>query len=345
MHALAATVLLALAPADAPQQPPELGLVRFGRDLDAGLAVAKRDGKPAFVLFQEIPGCQTCRDFGGGPLSHPRLVEAIETLFVPVAIHNNAGGADAAALKRFGEPAWNNPVVRFLDGDGKDLIPRRDGAWSSGEIVERMVAALAARERDVPRWLELARLELRPKDAQRAVFTVACFWEGQQRLGALDGVLDARPAFLDGREVVDVRFDAARIELGELARSASEMECASAIHVARAADIERLPSGLRERARVLAGEVRAAGADDDLRRLRRSRDVDLLPLARAQAVRANGELATGGTLRAGTLSPRQEELRRRIAAVDPQVLVGLARPAEAGQLERYEAELRRRLGP
>src|SRR5205085_11873279 len=130
-----ATLLFLALPlgTDGRAQPPELGRVRFGRDLDAGLAAAQRDAKPVFLLFQEIPGCSTCRDFGGGPLSQPLLVEAIETCFVPVAIHNSAGGADAAALKRFGEPAWNNPVVRFVDAGGNDLIPRRDGAWSTGE--------------------------------------------------------------------------------------------------------------------------------------------------------------------------------------------------------------------
>lgn len=337
----AAALLFALA--DAPQQPPELGRVRFARDLDAALATAKRDAQPVFLLFQEIPGCQTCRDFGGGPLSHPRLVEAIETLFVPVAIHNNAGGADAAALRRFGEPAWNNPVVRFVDGDGKDLITRRDGAWSTGEICERAIVALSAAKEDVPRWLELARLELAPEDPQRAVFTMGCFWEGQQRLGAIDGVIDARPGFLDGREVVDVRFDAARVSLADLARRAAEMECASAIHVGRAKDVDRLPDGLRGRARLLDGDVRAAGPSDDLRRLRGERALDLLPLSRAQAVRANGELATSASLRAGTLSPRQEDLRRRIAAADPARLAGLARPASAADLARHEDELLRRL--
>ena len=39
-----------------PQAPVELGSVRFMRSIDAGLAKAKSESKPAFVLFQEIPG-------------------------------------------------------------------------------------------------------------------------------------------------------------------------------------------------------------------------------------------------------------------------------------------------
>ena len=47
------------------------------------------------------------------------MVEAIEDAFVPVVVFNNKGGKDAQLLKRFNEPSWNNPVVRFLDGSGK----------------------------------------------------------------------------------------------------------------------------------------------------------------------------------------------------------------------------------
>ena len=35
---------------------PELGTVKWERDLDAGLAAAKTSGKPVFLLFQEVPG-------------------------------------------------------------------------------------------------------------------------------------------------------------------------------------------------------------------------------------------------------------------------------------------------
>lgn len=40
----------------APESPVELGRVKFVRSIDQGLARAKIEGRPAFVLFQEIPG-------------------------------------------------------------------------------------------------------------------------------------------------------------------------------------------------------------------------------------------------------------------------------------------------
>src|SRR5438876_10389544 len=107
--------------------PKELGRVQWVDDLDAGLAKSKDTGKPVFLLFQEIPGCITCQRFGDGPLSHPLLVEAIESLFIPVAVYNNRPGKDAVVLKRFFERAQNNPVVRFVKADGTDILARKEG--------------------------------------------------------------------------------------------------------------------------------------------------------------------------------------------------------------------------
>ena len=35
---------------------PELGTVKWGRDMDAALETSKESGKPVFALFQEVPG-------------------------------------------------------------------------------------------------------------------------------------------------------------------------------------------------------------------------------------------------------------------------------------------------
>ena len=94
------------------------------------------------ALFQEIPGCAGCRQFGRDVLSDPLTVAAIEGSFTQLLIQNNNPGKDAEALQRFGEPAWNYQVVRFLDAHGGDLIPRKDRVWETGPLAERMIAAL-----------------------------------------------------------------------------------------------------------------------------------------------------------------------------------------------------------
>ncbi len=93
-------------------------------------------------------------------LSHPLIVEAVETLFTPVCIHNNSKRpSDLAALKRFEEPAWNNPVTRVVDGEGRDLAPRNGAGWTVGAVATQMLAALEKLDQPRPEWLELLAME------------------------------------------------------------------------------------------------------------------------------------------------------------------------------------------
>ena len=105
-------------------------------------------------------------------LSHPLLVEAIHDAFEPVVIHNNRSGEDAKILARYKEPAWNNPVVRFLDVGGEDLVPRRDGIYTVPGIAARMVLALTAARRPVPEFLRLLALAKRPQFLTKATFAM-----------------------------------------------------------------------------------------------------------------------------------------------------------------------------
>jgi thioredoxin-related protein len=89
------------------EHPEEAGKVTWTRDLDAALASSKTTRKPVFTLFQEIPGCAGCKQFGNDVLSNPLLVEAIQTEFTPLLVHNNKAGKDSEVLKRFAEPSWN----------------------------------------------------------------------------------------------------------------------------------------------------------------------------------------------------------------------------------------------
>ena len=72
-----------------PANTVEVGIVRWGRDLDMALKESERSGKPVFVLFQEVLGCIGCRTFGSEVLSNLLLVEAIESEFLPVLVYNN----------------------------------------------------------------------------------------------------------------------------------------------------------------------------------------------------------------------------------------------------------------
>ena len=130
--------------------PIEIGSVNWGRDLDKALRLSSQTGRPVFLFFQEVPGCSGCQDFGRTVLSNPRVVEVIENEFLPVLVYNNRSGKDRRLLERFNEPAWNYQVVRFLDSEGRDIIPRTDHVWTVSELASRMIATLREVNRPVP---------------------------------------------------------------------------------------------------------------------------------------------------------------------------------------------------
>ena len=137
------------------KNPIEAGDVDWGRDLDSAYKSSAKTGKPVLILFQEIPGCSGVRKFGREVLTNPTLVEAIENEFIPVLVYNNRkGGMDEELLRRFQEPAWNYQVIRFLDAEGREVIPRKDRIWTTSGVASRMVEALKAAKRPIPKYLE-----------------------------------------------------------------------------------------------------------------------------------------------------------------------------------------------
>ena len=284
--------------------PRELGKVEWGRDFGQALAAAQTSSKPVFVLFQEVPGCQTCISFGEQVLSHPLLVEAIETEFEPVFVYNNKSGKDAEILRRYGEPSWNNPVVRFLDQDGNDLLPRRAGLWTPYEIGTRMVTALQHQQQPVPTYLHAALDELRPRRERRATFAMPCFWSGEACVGQIPGLLGSRVGFLEGYEVVEVRFDPDEISYATLFQEVHKRGCASRVFAQSKQEEQSARQVFGDQVQYSRARLRLAKEADQKHILRRTslRSVDLSP---RQALQANAAIANGESP-ARFLSPRQQ---------------------------------------
>jgi hypothetical protein len=281
-------------------QPVEAGKVRWGRDLETALVDSEKTGKPVLALFQEIPGCAGCRQFGMDVLSNPLLVEAIEREFTPLLIHNNKPGKDAEVLRRFGEPAWNYQVVRYLDSRGADLIPRRDQVWDTGGTAARMIASLERAKRPVPAYLNLLAQE-HSAGLKQAVFTMFCFWTGEMELGQIEGVVTTQAGFMQGREVTLVSYDPEIISLPQLIAAAEKVECAQAVHVP-AADLESVKAH-RLQVGTISG-YRPAPASDQKKQLSGSA-VEALPLSPAQATKANAWIRKDLDRALSFLSPSQ----------------------------------------
>lgn len=297
---LAAMLLPASCNAGATSPPVETGKVAWGRDLDAALASSAKTGRPLFVLFQEIPGCAGCQQFGRDVMSNPLIVEAIESEFTPLLIHNNKPGKDAEVLQRFGEPAWNFQVVRFLDADAKDIIPRRDQVWDTGGIAERMIATLTKAKRPVPAYLSLLAAEHSPR-LKQAVFSMYCFWTGEMALGQIDGVITTEAGFMNGREVTLVRYDPDVIMLPKLIAAAEKVECANAVHVP-VGDLEQAKAS-RLNVGTISG-YRAAPASDQKKQLQGTAAEKLL-LTGAQATAVNAWIRADTRRALSFLTPSQ----------------------------------------
>lgn len=220
------------ADADESKRPLELGAIQWHRNFDAATEIARKEKKALLVLFQEVPGCATCVGYGNEVLSHPLVVEAAETLFVPVAVYNNTkDDADAETLQSFSEPAWNNPVVRVMSPDREMLAPRVAGDYSVGGMASAMVVSLQKQRSNVPKWLRVLADEAisRRGEVLKAAFAMHCFWEGEKNLAQLPGIISTTPGFLGELEVVEVEYDPDIINYGFMVKRAKQFNCASKV--------------------------------------------------------------------------------------------------------------------
>ena len=201
----------------------ELGDVRWHRDFDAALAMATEKALPVLLLFQEIPGCSTCVNFGHDVLANPLLVDAIEEHFVPVAIHNNKPGRDAEILARFREPSWNNPVIHFLHPDGKPIVPKLSNRYDPLGLHGKIVGTLEALGLPVPEYVKLLRRDLQVDYglSETATFETPCFWSGETSLAQHPAVLTTEAGWIGSEEVVRVDYDPGLTSLKELSAFAA----------------------------------------------------------------------------------------------------------------------------
>lgn len=188
-------------------QDEELGKVAWLRDYDTALSLSKKENKPVLILFQEVPGCATCRNYGHNVLSNPLMTEAIENEFIPLAIFNNKGGKDAKILKKYREPSWNNPVVRIVDQNGNDVVKRVASDYSAKGLYKAMTIAIKEYGNEIPEYVKVLGKELSAvNNTKETYYSMYCFWSGEKLLGSNEGVVNTEAGFMNGREVVKVTY-------------------------------------------------------------------------------------------------------------------------------------------
>lgn len=279
------------------QQPAEeLGKVKWLRNLDTAKKEAAQKNLPIFLLFQEVPGCATCRNFGNNVLSHPLIVEAIQTYFVPLAIYNNKGGHDAAVLDFYKEPAWNNPVFRIIDEKGKDIQPRHSGQYTAASVVKAINTALIKTNRLIPGYLSLLEAELNA-ETDELYLEMYCFWSGEKNIGSQPGVVYTEAGYSNGKEVVRVVFDQNQTSADQVVASARKTGNADAIHV-------KAGHKIKAETEIKSLPLKNYAIDKDLHYYLKNSVYANLPLTPMQATRINSALGTGSEVKA-LLSPKQ----------------------------------------
>ncbi len=221
----------------APQNPEELGEVHWLRNYDEAVLESKQSGLPVFILFQEVPGCSNCTTYGNKVLSHPFIVEMIETHFVPLAIFNNKGGHDKKVLERFNEPSWNNPVVRVVSQQGQDIISRLSGDFSPLGLASKIKQALPITNQVVPLYFDIWYEELKGASSEEeAYLSMYCFWTGEKEIAQLDGVLSTEAGYMHGKEVVKVTYNKDKTRLKTIVKAAKSKNCADQVYVGSDSD-------------------------------------------------------------------------------------------------------------
>jgi hypothetical protein len=237
------------------------------------------------------------------------IVEAVEDNFVPVAIYNNVGGEDKKILTRFGEPAWNYHVMRFMDSKAHDIVPRRDRVWTLPDTASRLAEALRAAEKPVPAYLTNILIPESNSRQKTAVLAMHCFWTGEAKLGALDGVLTTEAGFYEHREVVRVCYNSEKLSLRRLITEAEKMECANGVYLADAQDREVAEAIARNPVNAFDKlNYRAAPASDQKRQLRSDSRWSELNLTPMQWTKVNAAVGYGRVQDLPLwLTPRQQK--------------------------------------
>ena len=309
-------------PLDLDHQAPGPDLAAWGTDLEAALALSEESCRPVLALY---------RDAGAGGLTaQPLMAEAAEDLFVPLVLP-----ADTAE---------DGSACRILDAGGNELIPRAAVVETPGELARLMIAAREAGEEPVPQWLQLVAAENGAAERRMLSLAMFCFWEGEAKLGNLDGVLATRSGMMGDDEVVEVVYDPEVLEFDELVDSAQGMDCASAVYAHTAGDLSLAHDLVGDAAKPAPARAELV-ADDQVKYALKRTAMAHLPLTPMQATKMNADIRLEANPRRW-LSPRQLLMLdsiKRLLEEDPAALDDFSPPGKLSLLADYQSRLEQRL--
>ncbi len=117
--------------------------------------------------------------------------------------------------------------MRFFEGEGKELLPRKDQQFQLSQIVSRMKAALA---KDGRSSAILPLIEPETAVLSSVALSQACFWTGELVIGGVPGVVKTEAGWLKGREVTLVSYDATKVSQEAIVAHAKKNSCADQVY-------------------------------------------------------------------------------------------------------------------
>ena len=291
------------------ENPEELGKVKWIRNYEQALTLSKSHDKPVFILFQEVPGCSTCKNYGNDVLSHPFIVEAIEDNFIPLVIYNNKGGKDGEVLKKYKEPTWNNPVVRVVDHQGDNIVDRLAGNYNIEGITNTIISSMLASNKLVPDYLHLLAEELTLNQGQlkESYVSMYCFWTGEKVIGDIKGVAETEAGFMDGKEVVKFKYNPNLVKYEDIIKTASGSKCADIAYTDDEMEQKKAENLIKKQARA----IKRYKSDKTPKYYLSNTVYQYIPMTKLQALRLNSAIGNNRSP-FDYLSPRQLQLVEHI---------------------------------
>ena len=179
-------------------------------------------------------------------------------------------------------------------------------------LLADMTKALQKAGKKIPEYLQLVMAEYNPRHRETATFAMHCYWEGEQKLGRLDGVLATRIGMLGGLEVVELDFDSAVLSYRSLVENARKFDCAQKVFA-------RTDQQLAVAREIVGSAVERSDKPVDTSTVQQhdlanAPAYHYLPLTALQATKVNAAIATG-EIPDRYLSPSQLILKRKVERV------------------------------
>jgi len=201
-------------------QYAELGRIRWLESYSEALERAETENKPILVLIYN-----SGNDFvpEKSALNHPLSVEAIESLFVPVAFSEQKGNmSDRLGMVDL-QPDFES-VILITDTQGNELTEKLYNNQAMAPFTDVLTASLSNAGHPVPEYLQVIHSESGAEGTtETAVITQHCFWSGEVELGVHDAVVFTEPGYIEKFEAIRIVFDNSKVSYKNLLERAKSL--------------------------------------------------------------------------------------------------------------------------